>query len=330
MVESPSSDYPLYRVIYRDIRHEIETGLLPAGTKLPSIRDCADERSVSIGTIRHVYNLLSQDGLIELRRGRGTFVASPPMEWDAVSRKEKALVAIDQMIDELSALGFTTREAQIFFELRLRQMEDMTRPIRVAVVAATSEERSIIAQSLDAIRIANTFRVPFDDVMAHPNRLSAGYDLVVTPDRLFKELKLITPDHIPLMPAAIELSRASVAEYMSLPKHATLGFLTVSMGFADVIQSSCERYILEPLQIRRARFGDLESTRHFIEQQDIVGLAPDYENLVDAKEVSLIQEYINEGKIFIKTKFTCDKGSLLYINHAIDNYFRDLRESLHS
>ena len=327
MTDSGNADHPLYRMIYRDIRNDIESGVLPAGSKLPSIRDCADERGVSVGTIRHVYSLLSRDGLIEQLRGRGTFVASP-VEIDAGSRKDKALAAIDRMIEEMSRLSFTTREAQIFFELRLRQMEDITRPVRVAVVAATSEERSIIAQSLDAIRIAGTFRIPFDDILSHPGRLSSGYDFIVAPERLYKELKLLAPEQIPLMPVVLELTRASIAECMSLPKHVRLGILTVSMGFADVMQSACERYLLEPLQIRRARFGDPDATRLFIEQLDVVALAPDYKNLIDTKEMMLIQDFADKGKVFIRTDFTCDRGSMLYINDAIEHYFWDLRESL--
>ncbi len=329
MTDPDLADHPLYRVIYHGIRGDIESGVLPAGVKLPSIRESAGEHGVSVGTIRHVYSLLSRDGLIEQIRGRGTFVASPLAELDAGSRKDKALAAIDRMIEEMSRLGFTTREAQIFFELRLRQMEDITRPVRVAVVAATSEERSIIAQSLDAIRIAGTFRIPFDDVMSHPGRLSSGYDLIVTPERLHKELKFLAPENIPVMPVALQLSRASIADCMSLPKHVRLGILTVSMGFADVMQSACERYLLEPLQIRRARFGDPEATRYFIEQLDVVALAPDYENLIDSREMALIQEFTDKDKIFVRTEFVCDRGSMLYINDAIEHYFRDLRESLH-
>ncbi len=330
MTESSVTESPLYRVIYDDILREIESGMLPGGTKLPSIRDFADARKVSVGTIRHVYNMLSHDGFIEQQRGRGTFVLSTSAESDVVSRKEKALAAIDKMIDDLSSLGFTTREAQIFFELRLRQKEDMTRPIRVAVVAATSEERSIMAQSLDTVRIANTFRVPFDDVLAHPGRLTAGYDLVVTPERLYKELKLITPDHIQVMPAVLELSQASASACMDLPAHVTIGFLTVSLGFAEVLQDSCERYIPEPLQVKRAVFGNPDVTCGFIDQADVIALAPDYENLIDAKETAIIHEYMHAGKVFIESEFSCDKGSLLYISNAIERSFRDLRESLHS
>ena len=129
-------------------------------------------------------------------------------------------------------------------------MEDITRPVRVAVVAATSEERSIIAQSLDAIRIAGTFRIPFDDVLSHPGRLSSGYDLIVTPERLYKELRL-RPRADAFDAGRIRALRASIALCMSLPKGVTLGILTISMGFADVMHSACERYLLEPLQIRR-------------------------------------------------------------------------------
>ncbi|NLC39356.1 MAG: GntR family transcriptional regulator, partial [Clostridiaceae bacterium] len=77
---SSSSDVekiPLYLQLAGLIRNQIRSGELAGGVKLPSIRDAAEKYEVSVGTVRHVYSILEQEGLIIVDRGRGSFVSSP-------------------------------------------------------------------------------------------------------------------------------------------------------------------------------------------------------------------------------------------------------------
>lgn len=70
-----ASGLPFYRQIEDQIADLIRTGRLPAGTRLPSVRDLANQTMVSLITVRRAYADLDRDGLIELRQGQGTFVA---------------------------------------------------------------------------------------------------------------------------------------------------------------------------------------------------------------------------------------------------------------
>jgi GntR family transcriptional regulator len=69
---------PLYHRVYREIAHEIESGALGAGDRLPSERWFCEELGVSRATVRRAIEELMADGLVEAR-GRGTFVTGAPL-----------------------------------------------------------------------------------------------------------------------------------------------------------------------------------------------------------------------------------------------------------
>jgi GntR family transcriptional regulator len=65
---------PRYAQLYRHIVSAIQTGLLPADTQLPPERDLADLAEVSRVTVRKAVAQLVEDGLVDQRRGAGSFV----------------------------------------------------------------------------------------------------------------------------------------------------------------------------------------------------------------------------------------------------------------
>ena len=66
-----NSPAPFYYQVYEQIAHGIESGLYPAGKKLPSIRECARELGVSNTTIELAYQRLTEEGYVSARRGSG-------------------------------------------------------------------------------------------------------------------------------------------------------------------------------------------------------------------------------------------------------------------
>ncbi|SNY48716.1 GntR family transcriptional regulator [Paractinoplanes atraurantiacus] len=65
-----------YQQIAAEIRHEIVTGHLPVGGKLPSEHVLAAEHQVARATIQSALRLLRTEGLIASRKGAGTYVTS--------------------------------------------------------------------------------------------------------------------------------------------------------------------------------------------------------------------------------------------------------------
>ncbi|NLA82608.1 MAG: GntR family transcriptional regulator [Clostridiaceae bacterium] len=317
---------PVYQQIFSEIRDKIAGGQLEAGSRLPSMRRLAQDKAVSLGTIRHVYSLLEQEGLIELKRGQGSFIAFPQSAQDLEGRKDKALAAIDAMLDRMAELGFSSRESRIFIDLRLRQKEDAIRPIRLAAVADTPEERAVIGSCLDQLGASSAYRLSFQDVMSRPERLAADFDLIAAPVPLAEELKALAPDHLPVMPLALTVSPETLADCRRIPDQSRVGILTVSPAFGQVIRESC-RGLLPQGPVQEAVLGDLDRTAAFLDSLDYLLLSPNYANLVEAAELALLRSAEAGGKVFIRTAFTCDQGSFLYLEEAISKRYREMRGS---
>ncbi len=63
-----------YLQLYEQIRRDIEAGAYPFGAKLPSKRIMSEEIGMSVITVEHTYDLLSEEGYIESRERSGYFV----------------------------------------------------------------------------------------------------------------------------------------------------------------------------------------------------------------------------------------------------------------
>ena len=71
---------PTYLLVAADLRSKIEAGKMRPGTQLPPEKNLQDEignltGTVSRNTVRDAIELLAREGLLEKRRGQGTFIA---------------------------------------------------------------------------------------------------------------------------------------------------------------------------------------------------------------------------------------------------------------
>jgi DNA-binding transcriptional MocR family regulator len=69
------SEEPIYRQLIRQVRAQIESGGLPAGTRLPASRDLARQLNISRISVVNAYAELRAEGYLSAHAGRGTFVS---------------------------------------------------------------------------------------------------------------------------------------------------------------------------------------------------------------------------------------------------------------
>ena len=67
---------PLYEYLCRRIRADILSGVLPAGTRLPSKRALAEHLRVSVVTVEGAYSQLEAEGYLQAQPKRGFFVSA--------------------------------------------------------------------------------------------------------------------------------------------------------------------------------------------------------------------------------------------------------------
>ena len=70
-----TSGVPPYEQIRGQVGSLIAAGVLPAGTRLPTVRDLAADLGVAVGTVVRAYRELEAAGLVVSRRRTGTVVA---------------------------------------------------------------------------------------------------------------------------------------------------------------------------------------------------------------------------------------------------------------
>jgi GntR family transcriptional regulator len=80
---------PVYRQIADELQRAVSVGILTPGEALPATRQLAKELKLNANTVQHAYRTLVQEGVIEMRRGLGAFVAATPR----ASRQNPAAVA---------------------------------------------------------------------------------------------------------------------------------------------------------------------------------------------------------------------------------------------
>ena len=118
---NPSSGMPIYRQLFTQLRQRIASGELAAAAQLPSVRELAAELKINPLTVAKVFQMLEAEGLVETRRGLGTFVADGNV---SRSQKEKrALIAnaVEQVVAEARHLKM--EEAEVVKLVRQRFAE---------------------------------------------------------------------------------------------------------------------------------------------------------------------------------------------------------------
>lgn len=113
---------PLHAQLERGIRSAIAAGRLEVGDQLPTVRQLAVDLKVNANTVAKVYAHLEREGVLETRRGVGTFIAArtPSPQEDSFRRTELNRL-VDRFLADLSHHGFGVDDALPEIERRRQQ-----------------------------------------------------------------------------------------------------------------------------------------------------------------------------------------------------------------
>jgi GntR family transcriptional regulator len=116
----PHHPLPIYAQLERGIRAAIGTGRLAPGAQLPTVRQLAVELRLNANTVARVYLDLERAGVLETRRGVGTFVATAqPPAGPKRGREAELRALVRRALDEAAALGFSADDV-------LRQLKQLS------------------------------------------------------------------------------------------------------------------------------------------------------------------------------------------------------------
>src|SRR6476620_11083980 len=104
----PQDATPIYAQLERSLRAAIATGRMQPGDQLPTVRQLAVELRVNANTVARVYAELERAGVIETRRGIGSFVTATPQQAQPPDHHRRQLRAfVTRVIGDAAAAGFS-------------------------------------------------------------------------------------------------------------------------------------------------------------------------------------------------------------------------------
>lgn len=295
---------PLYQQLVDSIRAAIKTGQLKDGQQLPTVQ----ELDLARGTIIRAYTELEQEGLLEKVQGRGTFVRCVPVS--ERSRKERAMAAIDELLDTLDGMGFSAAEVTIFLNLKLRERAEKESTVKIALVECNPENLSQIAKQLRGIPNVELYSYLMSSIVQYPYNLSEDLDLILTTQAHAEELARILPMKKRVTTIALHLSTQSMVSLIKLNPGDRVGILCQSRQFGDLMLRACHFYagevtVDDPVVIDRTT-----SIAQYLKDKQVVVIPEDLETHCSGEVLEQLRDF--SGQV-IRCAYELDRGSMLYL-----------------
>ncbi|MDQ0231716.1 GntR family transcriptional regulator [Metabacillus malikii] len=120
MPDEFQSSKPIYMQIVDKITVDIVRGKQKIGDKLPSVREMAVQMGVNPNTVQRTYSELERMGIVETKRGQGTFVVENE---DLLSEVRGSLQnkIIQNFVEKMEEMGVTKQEMMAYLKQYLEE-----------------------------------------------------------------------------------------------------------------------------------------------------------------------------------------------------------------
>lgn len=99
------SDRPIYTQLVEQIKLMVFSGVYPLGSRLPSVRDMAQEAAVNPNTMQRALAKLEEEGLIITHRTSGRSITEDTRMVE-LAKTKLAQEQISELLEKMQLLGF--------------------------------------------------------------------------------------------------------------------------------------------------------------------------------------------------------------------------------
>jgi GntR family transcriptional regulator len=118
----PRDATPIYAQLERAIRVEIASGKLKPGQQLPTVRQLAVDLRVNANTVAKVYLALEREGIVQTKRGVGTFISDQRQpDMHEAHRERRLRELVDRLLADAASIGFSSRDTSRYLARRVKE-----------------------------------------------------------------------------------------------------------------------------------------------------------------------------------------------------------------
>jgi GntR family transcriptional regulator len=119
----PKSAVPIYRQVMDQISRAVAAGVLVRGEQLPSVRELAAQLLLNPNTIARVYRDLEREGLVETRRGEGTYISPNASALREAERTRLISEQLSAVAQDVHTFGLSEAKALKLFREALTKAD---------------------------------------------------------------------------------------------------------------------------------------------------------------------------------------------------------------
>ncbi|MCX8059489.1 MAG: GntR family transcriptional regulator [Spirochaetes bacterium] len=326
-----NSKFPFYIQLLNFIRSKIINKELE---KLPSERELSSLLNVSRLTINKVYDKLKNEGLIYSKKGSGYYINFDSLAF-VQSRKEKAYILINNLIDELLKEDFSFNDIKNFFNSILSYKELNVAEINLAFIDCNIESFFILSKQLRDLYKINLFFYPieyfykrnYDNIF---KQLKNSFEFIITTKKHYKEIyekfKGEFENEVNLIKVNIEPDSKTVLKLAKVDKNAKKLVITFSSKFSIIIKDYLKKFDI----YKNVDFFPIENYLNknlsFFESYNFIELEKYINENLKKYDCFIIPEYFNIGnylRYFKENKnlrINLDENILMKIDYLFKNY----------
>ncbi|NUU62787.1 GntR family transcriptional regulator [Paenibacillus agri] len=116
------SETPIYAQLVDQIVEGIASGTLQPGDPLPSIRSLAEDLGINLHTVNKAYNLLKQEGLLQVHRKKGVIIQPDGMpgvteDFEEKLRRQLRSLAAAAAVRGMSEEAFAQESRSVYRDM---------------------------------------------------------------------------------------------------------------------------------------------------------------------------------------------------------------------
>ncbi|MEA4921095.1 MAG: GntR family transcriptional regulator [Clostridiaceae bacterium] len=311
---------PIYRQIVEQVLAQIKDGQLKPGDRLPTERELSSQLLVARGTVQKAYRELSDNNIIEMIQGSGSYIYNDKSLYDTEQRK-LALELIAQTLDKLEHWNLSSKEISLLIRMSLAKRIPSDHLVRIALVDCNPESLSIFKRQLSYIPgiVISVFLIESIILDDDPGHFLTDYDLVLTTITHYEQLeKSLRP--VGIKPIAVDVapSRQTIVSISTLPQDCSVGIICQSNKFANLITQQYSLFRGKDENLPIYFEADVQHSIKFMKKLDAVIVSPDLPLLDPSVSGAAIEEYLASGKKIITFDYMIGRGSMQHVEEIID------------